>query len=82
MKGQVLADFVAKFSSIKGGGGKETICNIEVILWKVLVDGASNASEVEVVVIVITVEGIKLEHSFRLGLKASNNEAEYEALMA
>ena len=26
-------------------------------------------------------EGIKLEHSFRLGFKASNNEAEYEALL-
>ena len=29
-----------------------------------------------------TLEGIKLEHSFRLSFKALNNEAEYEALLA
>ena len=81
MKGQVLSDFVAKFSLMRGGG-KETICNIEVIPWKVLVDSASSASGVEVGVIVITPEGIKLEHSFRLSFKASNNEVEYEALLA
>ena len=33
-------------------------------------------------IIIITAEGIRLEHSFRLGFKASNNEAEYEALIA
>ena len=26
--------------------------------------------------------GIRVEHSFRLGFKTSNNEAEYEALLA
>ena len=30
---------------------------------------------------VITPEGIQLEHSFKLGFRASNNEAEYEALL-
>jgi len=46
------------------------------------VDGASNALGVGAWIIVITPEGIKLEHSFRLGFKASNNEVEYEALLA
>ena len=46
------------------------------------VDGASNASRAEARIVVITPEGIKLEHSFRLGFKASNNEVEYEALLA
>ena len=32
-------------------------------------------------IVVITPEGIKLEHSFRLGFKASNNVAEYKALL-
>ena len=31
---------------------------------------------------IITLEGIQLEHSFKLGFRASNNEAEYEALFA
>ena len=30
----------------------------------------------------ITPEGIRLDHSFRLGFKASDNEAKYEALLA
>ena len=45
-------------------------------------DGASSALRAEAGIIVIIPEGIKLEHSFRLGFKASNNEAEYEALLA
>ena len=33
-------------------------------------------------IVIITPKGIRLEHSFRLGFKASNNEVEYEALIA
>ena len=33
-------------------------------------------------IVIITSEGILLEHSFRLGFNASNNEAEYKALLA
>lgn len=33
-------------------------------------------------IIMISLEGIKLEKSLRLGFCASNNEAEYEALIA
>ena len=57
------------------------VCPVEVIPWKVFVDGASSALGVGVGIIVITLKGIRLEHSFRLGFKASNNEAEYEALL-
>ena len=45
-------------------------------------DGASNALKVGARIVIITPEGIRVEHSFRLGFKASNNEAEYEALLA
>ena len=55
---------------------------IEVILWKVFVDGASSALGAGAGIVVITPEGIKLEHSFRLSFKALNNEAKYEALLA
>ena len=79
VKGQVLVDFIAKFSSRKG---IEIVCPIKVIPWKVFVDGASNTLGAEAGIVVITPERIKLEHSFRLGFKASNNEVEYEALLA
>ena len=45
-------------------------------------DGASKALRAGAGIIVITPEGIKLEHSFKLGFKASNNKVEYEALLA
>ena len=46
------------------------------------VDGALNAMGAGAGIVIITPEGIRLEHSFKLGFKASNNEAEYEAFLA
>ena len=77
MKGQVLADFVAEFSP-KG----EMACQLEHSPWKVHVDGASSAKGSGAEIVIITPEGILLEHSFRMGFNAFNNEAEYEALLA
>ena len=62
VKGQVLTDFVVEFSSREG---KKMVCPVEVIPWKVFMDGASNALRVGAGIVVITPEGIKLEHSFR-----------------
>ena len=45
-------------------------------------DGALSALGASAGIVIITPEGIRLEHSFRLGFKASNNEAEYVALIA
>ena len=45
-------------------------------------DDASSAMGAGAGIVIITPEGIRLEHSFRLGFRASNNEAEYEALLA
>jgi len=46
------------------------------------VDRASSALGAGARIVIVTSEGIKLEHSFRLGFRASNNEAEYEALLS
>lgn len=45
-------------------------------------DGASNARGVGIGIVIVSPEGVKLEHSFRLGFQASNNEVEYEAFLA
>ena len=58
------------------------ICLVENRPWKVSVDGALSAMGPGAGIVIITLEGIHLEHSFRLGFKASNNEAEYKALLA
>ena len=78
MKGQVLADFVAKFSP---KSDRKMVCHIENHPWRVFVDGASSAMGVGAGIVIITLEGIQLEHSFRLRFKAPKNEAEYEALL-
>ena len=58
------------------------VCHVENRSWRVFVDGALSAMGAGAGIVIITPEGIRLEHSFRLGFKASNNEAEYEALIA
>ena len=44
--------------------------------------GASNARGVGIGIVIVSPEGVKLEHSFRLCFQASNNEVEYEAFLA
>jgi len=78
VKGQVLTDFVAEFSPRKE---MEVICHVDLHLWKVFVDGASSVAGAGAGIVIITLEEIRLKHSFRLGFRASNNEAEYDALL-
>ena len=48
---------------------------------RVFVDGVSNVIGVGARIDIVTPEGIRVEHSFRLGFKALNNEVEYKALL-
>ena len=75
----MLVDFVAEFSP---RDEVEMVYHVECHPWRVFVDGASSAIGVGAGIVIITPKRIRLEHSFRLGFKASNNEAEYEALLA
>ena len=79
VKGQVLTDFVAE---VCPKNEKKMVCHVENRPWKVFMDGASSAMEASAKIVIITPEGIWLEHSFRLEFRASNNKAEYEALLA
>ena len=60
----------------------KVVCHVDASPWRVFVDGASSALGARVGIVIITSEGIRVEHSFRLGFKAFNNEAEYKALLA
>ena len=75
----MLADFVVEFSTRYKG---EMVCQVGCRPWKVFVDSASSAMRASAGIVIATPEGIRLEHSFRLGFRASNNKAEYEALLA
>ena len=49
--------------------------------WEVYVDGASNQKGSAVGLVLISPEKVIVEKSLRLDFSATNNEAEYEALM-
>ena len=46
------------------------------------VDGASNRHGAGLCIVLISPDGLTIDHSITLGFPASNNEAEYEALLA
>ena len=91
VKGQVLADLVAKFAepSVETITEKEdmdgklvgTISAREISCWKVYVDGAANQKGSGIRLVLISPESITIEKSIRLSFSATNNEAEYEALL-
>ncbi|XP_034681044.1 uncharacterized protein LOC117910982 [Vitis riparia] len=78
MKGQVMADFVLEYSrrpiQRKEPSEKEW--------WTLLVDGASRSSGSGVGLLLQSPTGEHLEQAIRLGFPASNNEAEYEAILS
>ena len=80
IKGQVLADFVMEFTSAEPVENAQTMTNLPI--WKLSVDGASNAQGSGAGLILTSLEGIDIEYALRFGFQASNNEAEYEAIIA
>nr|GEU89518.1 hypothetical protein [Tanacetum cinerariifolium] len=55
---------------------------IEADLWKLHTDGASNERESRAGLILIDSEGVEHSYALRLNFVNSNNDAEYEALLA
>ncbi|KAI9187212.1 hypothetical protein LWI28_025579 [Acer negundo] len=51
-------------------------------IWVLFTDGASSQSGCEAGIIVINPKGVKCSHCFRFKFRATNNKAEYEALLA
>ena len=80
IKGQVLADFVMEFTSTEPAENAQTMTDLPI--WKLSVDGASNAQESGAGLILTSLEGIDIEYALRFGFQASNNEVEYEAVIA
>ncbi|KAI5317241.1 hypothetical protein L3X38_036948 [Prunus dulcis] len=51
-------------------------------LWTLFVDGSSNAQGCGVGLVLVSPDKVTLEYALRFNFQASNNEAEYEALLA
>ena len=80
IKGQVLADFVMEFTSAEPG--ENTQASTDLPIWKLSVDGATNAQGSGAGLILTSLEGIDIEYALRFRFQASNNEAKYEAIIA
>jgi len=76
IKGQIFADFVVELSS--------EAARVEGVdfRWVLSVDGSSNQQGSGVGVILEGPNGVLIEQSLRFAFKASNNQAEYGALIA
>ncbi|KAM1559810.1 hypothetical protein ACFX1X_003117 [Malus domestica] len=95
IKAQALVDFVVEFTPSLGdtigrpNDAPEAAESILAMLappdkdfWILHVDGASNYKGSGAGVVLVTPNGSMLEQAITLGFKASNNEAEYKALLA
>ena len=74
-KGQVLADFLAEIP-------QSDTCPDKTGWWILCVDGASRQSRIGISLQLISPFGEMIEKAVCLGFDASNNESEYEALIA
>ena len=76
IKGQVIADFITEFTHDEDKGAEESP------QWSVHTDGSSNKQARGADVVLLSPEGDVVECMVRFDLPTTNNEAEYEALVA
>ncbi|XP_057811617.1 uncharacterized protein LOC131025850 [Salvia miltiorrhiza] len=87
LKSQVLADFVVDFApNLTIQADKELCCLTEepdqTGTWKLYVDGSSNVRGSGLGIVLSSPRGDNIERSIRCDFKTTNNEAEYEAMIA
>ncbi|XP_052177535.1 uncharacterized protein LOC127791591 [Diospyros lotus] len=78
IKGQALANFIAEFTETTQVEGETS----EGPSWELYVDGSSSEQGAGAGVMLISPEGHRILCALRFGFRATNNEAEYEALLA
>jgi hypothetical protein len=74
IKSQILADFILELSTPPKENNEQP--------WTLSVDGASNIRGSGAGVVLEGPDGVLIEQSLRFAFKASNNQAEYKALLA
>ena len=83
IKRQALANFILEFTTPKEKQPEEApkIPATKIPKWGLYVDGSSNEGGSRVGLILVSPEGYRMHCALKFGFKASNNEAEYEALI-
>ncbi|KAL5574856.1 hypothetical protein UlMin_016555 [Ulmus minor] len=85
IKSQALADFIADFAPSAQAPANSELLAIGTpphSSWTLSVDGSSNMSGAGLGLVLISPEGDIIQQAIKCGFKATNNEAEYEALIA
>ncbi|KAK0574486.1 hypothetical protein LWI29_024390 [Acer saccharum] len=83
IKAQAVADFVEEFTEPSIEVARMMVeQNKKIFKWQLRVDGSSNTHGSGAEVVVSTPEGDLVECALRFDFKATNNQAEYEALIA
>ena len=81
----MLADFITGFApNVTPQADKELLNLTErsYTKWTLSVDGSSNVNGAGIGLVLTSPEGDLIQQAIRCGFKATNNEAEYEALIA
>ncbi|XP_030930749.1 uncharacterized protein LOC115956546 [Quercus lobata] len=76
IKGQIVADFIAKFTHEEDKGAEESP------QWSIYTDGSSNRRAGGAGIVLLSLEGNRVKCMVRLNFPIANNEVEYEALVA
>ena len=76
IKGQIVADFIAEFTSSEDKGAEE------FPLWSIHTDGSSNKQAMGAGVVLLSPEGDTVECMVCLNFLTTNNEVKYKALIA
>ncbi|KAK0575700.1 hypothetical protein LWI29_005397 [Acer saccharum] len=83
IKAQAVADFVAEFTEPSIEVARMMVeQDKKIFKWQLRVDGSSNTHGSGAGVVLTTPEGDSIECALRFDFKATNNQAEYEALIA
>ncbi|KAL5539174.1 hypothetical protein UlMin_044787 [Ulmus minor] len=81
IKGQELADFIVEFTYTLEMVEKFMI-QTQDSQWKLYIDGSSTETSAGAGIILVSPDGVKVSCAVRFKFKATNNQAEYEALLA
>ncbi|KAK3001122.1 hypothetical protein RJ639_022192 [Escallonia herrerae] len=79
IKAQALADFIVECTLPEDP--PQLVISEVTDPWNLYVDGSSAIGSSGARIILISSEGFTIEYALRFGFQASNNEAEYEALL-
>ncbi|GFZ14660.1 hypothetical protein Acr_24g0008500 [Actinidia rufa] len=98
IKAQALVDFITEFTNDVAPEPAVVLPEVETLeeqkatkeqnpdedlaRWKLFISGSSNHHGCGAGLVLQTLSGDQMEYAIRIGFKATNNEAEYEALLA